>query len=362
MKKFAFFLPQFHQIPENDLWWGTGFTEWTKVKKAKKLYCGHIQPRIPLNSNYYNLLEKSTVEWQTKLMSDYSLDGFIYYHYYFQGKMLLEKPAENLLKWKDINQPFFFCWANHSWFRSWEGSKEILLEQGYGDENDWKQHFEYLLPFFQDYRYEKKDNKPLFMIFKSGFEPQSEMFQYFDQKCKENGFSGICLIESYMEPGWMKDNCTSNECTGKQADYIFLREPGFGTWLYKESIKYTPMRVVRKIKRILAKHNISMCVDKYDGNKLYRLMTQFQATENNIIRGAFFEWDNTPRHSLRGYIITPPSKKVFFTYMDSIKNEDYVFFNAWNEWAEGMMLEPTEQNGYEYLEWIREWTNLGGKS
>lgn len=361
MRKFAFFLPQFHEIQENNLWWGKGFTEWQKVKSAKKLYYSHPQPQVPLNKNYYNLLDKNTVQWQTELMNKYGIDGFIYYHYYFQGKMLLEKPAENLLSWKDIDQPFFFCWANHSWYRSWEGSKELLLEQKYGDIMDWQAHFDYLLPFFKDTRYEKKDNKPLFMIFNPRFKEEPEIFQFFDQKCRENGFNGICLIESYMGPNWASRANNNVNKIVKVPDYIFLREPGFGTWLYKEKIKYTPMRVIRKIKRELAKRNISMCVDKYNGNRLYKWMTKYQPEDKNIIRGAFFEWDNTPRHSIRGYIITPPCKQKFFNYMNSRKQDDYIFFNAWNEWAEGMMLEPTERNGYKYLEWIQEWTELNRK-
>ena len=108
MKKFAFYLPQFHEVEENDKWWGKGFTEWVNVKKAQPLYKGHVQPKVPENQNYYNLLDKSTVEWQTELMKNYNVDGLIYYHYYFTGKKLLEKPAENLLKWKEINQPFFW--------------------------------------------------------------------------------------------------------------------------------------------------------------------------------------------------------------------------------------------------------------
>ena len=131
------------------------------------LYKNHLQPKLPLNDNYYNLLDKETVEWQTKLMKKYHVDGLIYYHYYFKGKLLLEKPAENLLKWKDIDQPFFFCWANHSWFRSWEGSKKLLVKQKYGNKEDWEKHFQYLLPFFIDARYEKKDGKPLFMVFEN---------------------------------------------------------------------------------------------------------------------------------------------------------------------------------------------------
>ena len=137
LKKFAFFLPQFHEIPENDEWWGKGFTEWVNVKSAKPMYRGHKQPKEPQGDNYYCLLDKSTVEWQTKLLEDYRVDGLIYYHYYFQGKKLLEKPAENLLRWKDINQKFFFCWANHTWYRSWNGSREVLIQQNYGDIGDW---------------------------------------------------------------------------------------------------------------------------------------------------------------------------------------------------------------------------------
>lgn len=148
MKKFAFYLPQFHTIPENDEWWGVGFTEWTKVKSDVPLYKGHIQPIHPYNDNCYNLLDKGTVVWQNNLMHEYGIDGMIYYHYYFKGRKLLEKPVENLLIWKDINQPFFFCWANHDWNRFWQGTKEILVKQEYGTKDDWEEHFQYLLPFF----------------------------------------------------------------------------------------------------------------------------------------------------------------------------------------------------------------------
>lgn len=351
MRKFAFYLPQFHEIPENDLWWGKGFTEWIKVKAAKPLFYGHIQPQIPLGNNYYNLLQKETVKWQTSLLKEYKLDGFIYYHYYFKGRMLLEKPAENLLKWKDIQQPFFFCWANHSWFRSWEGSKELLLKQEYGNEEDWNNHFNYLLPFFQDERYEKRNNKPLLMIFNSDFKEKNSIYQFLNQKCVENGFDGICFIETHMNLNWKE-----NEYTKEQDYFAFLREPGYGNNLYIRGIKYSPIRIARKLKREWLITIGKTYIKIFSGEAIYRRMTKYTTTNMPVIRGAFFEWDNTPRHSTRGYIITPPKKKTFFKYMDSIKDDDYVFFNAWNEWAEGMMLEPTEHNKYKYLEWIREWS------
>ena len=145
MKKFAFYLPQFHEIEDNNRWWGKGFTEWTHVRQARPLYKGHIQPIKPFNNNYYNLLEKQTVEWQNDLMHKYKIDGLIYYHYYFCGKTLLEKPAENLLKWKEIDQPFFFCWANHTWYKAKNKTRKALIEQQYGNEKDWANHFSYLL-------------------------------------------------------------------------------------------------------------------------------------------------------------------------------------------------------------------------
>lgn len=356
MKIFAFFLPQFHEIPENNEWWGQGFTEWVNVKRAESLYKNHQQPKRPLNDNYYNLLEKDTVEWQTKLLNEYNVDGLIYYHYYFTGKKLLEKPAENLLQWKDIPQHFFFCWANHTWYRSWNNSKEVLIEQRYGTEDEWEEHFVYLLPFFKDDRYEKKDNKPVFMIYDPSFEEKDRMIEYFDKRCKENGFDGICIIETYSARNWPIDFENMKENKSSHTEYIFLREPGFGHYLYLQESKYSLTRIVNKIKRELGQRGYKNFVQQYDGNKLYDMQQKHYFQGKDIIHGLAFEWDNTPRHKQRGYIITPVDKKHFFSYMDMISHEEYVFINAWNEWAEGMMLEPTEENGCKYLEWIKEWT------
>ena len=353
MKIIAFYLPQFHNIPENDEWWGDGFTEWTNVKKAKPLFDGHEQPLIPLNNNYYNLLEKETVVWQTKLMNEYGVDGMIYYHYYFCGKKLLEKPAENLLKDKTINQPFFFCWANHSWIRSWNGTSEVLVEQKYGTENDWKEHFEYLLQFFKDERYEKRKNKPLLMIFKSDFPEKNAMLDYFNTECIKHGFDGICIIETYHGQSYpngleeLKNN--KSKCT----EFIFLREPAMALTMYIDSIKYKPKWINMKLKEFFAKKKLLSYVRTYDGNTLYDIMLNYKI-ESTLIPGVFFQWDNTPRHSFRGYIISSPEREKFNEYIKKIKGCEYLFINAWNEWAEGMILEPTEQNKFKYLEWIRD--------
>ena len=150
-KVIAFYLPQFHAIPENDEWWGKGFTEWVNTKKAKPLFEGHQQPKTPLNDNYYCLLDAETQEWQAELAEKYGVYGFCYYHYWFNGKMLLEKPMENMLNNKNIKLPFCISWANEPWARTWDGkNKEVLMSQVYGEEKEWKEHFEFHAKCFLD--------------------------------------------------------------------------------------------------------------------------------------------------------------------------------------------------------------------
>ena len=167
MKIIAFYLPQFHNIPENDEWWGNGFTEWTNVKKAKPIFEGHQQPKVPLNNNYYNLLDDNVKVWQADLAKKYGVYGFCYYHYWFNGKMLLEKPMEQMLENKEVDIPFCISWANEPWTKAWVGDeKKMLIAQEYGQEEEWKEHFMYLLPFFKDERYIKKDGKPFFIFYR----------------------------------------------------------------------------------------------------------------------------------------------------------------------------------------------------
>ena len=350
MRIFSFYLPQFHEIPENNEWWGEGFTEWTNVKKAKPLLKGHIQPIHPLNNNYYNLMEKDTVEWQTRLMKEYGLTGMIYYHYYFCGKKLLEKPAENLLKWGDIEQTFFFCWANHSWKRTWNGTSELLVEQTYGNEKDWEEHFQYLLPFFQDDRYEKINNKPVFMLFDSKFSSKEKIVNYFDKRCRDYGFRGIFIINTAFGTSDLKLNNSNVE------EIWHLREPSTSITKFNNSLQGLLHIILSRMLKVLP----SNYVNKYNGDKLLNSRMGFRCSFK-YIPGVCFGWDNTPRHGCRGEIITSLSKENFMRYMDSIKDSEYVFINAWNEWCEGMMLEPTEENGYKFLEWIKEWVKKNDK-
>lgn len=164
-KTIAIYLPQFHEVEENNRWWGQGFTDWVTVKNALSLFQGHRQPRVPLDQNYYDLLQHDTMKHQAEMAAKYKVSGFCFYHYWFKdGRRILEKPAENLLRWTDIDMPFCFSWANQTWARTWtnvsnsnawidvdfenrESGDDILLRQSYGGKKDWKEHFEYLLPF-----------------------------------------------------------------------------------------------------------------------------------------------------------------------------------------------------------------------
>lgn len=355
MRWFAMYLPQFHETAENNEWWGKGFTEWTHVNAATPLYKGHLQPIAPKDGNYYDLMDKETVQWQTDLMKQYGVDGFVYYHYYFCGQKLLEKPAENLLKWTDIDQPFFFCWANHTWYQAKNGIKKVLREQVYGTQEDWEAHFQYLLPFFRDSRYEKIDNKPVFMIYVVNFPEKHQMVDYFDRRCREEGFGGIYTIETFSDSSNPDNYVALKKNACRQTQRIYIREPAVSNGILNARRRRSPMRVVRKALRMLSHKGIISWVDKYDGDDLYRIMEKDVPRGEDTCHGVFFSWDNTPRHGVRGYVITPPSKDSFMRYADSVKDDDYVFINAWNEWAEGMILEPTEHDGCKYLEWIKEW-------
>lgn len=361
MKWFAMYLPQFHEVQENNEWWGKGFTEWTHVNGAKPIYRGHRQPIKPLNDNYYDLMEKETVQWQTDLMKQYGVDGLVYYHYYFCGQKLLEKPAENLLKWKDIDQKFFFCWANHSWYQAINGEKKLLREQTYGGEKEWEEHFQYLLPFFRDDRYEKKENKPVFMIFAPNFPEKNEMLAYFNKRSEEEGFSGIYIIET------LSNTCVAGNYEKFRANMsdisqgVYLRAPDVAKNIEYMKREKGVRKFIKKVLFKLARLGLLGWVEKYQGDDLYKTMTKLPYQEKDINHGIFFSWDNTPRHGVRGYVITPPEKDTFMRYVDSVKDDEYLFINAWNEWAEGMMLEPTTHDGYRYLEWIKEWNERNGR-
>lgn len=354
LKAIAMYLPQFHETKENNEWWGEGFTEWTSVKKAKALYEGHYQPHMPENGYYYNLLEKSTMEWQAELARKANVYGFCFYHYWFKdGRRVLEKPAENLLQWKDIDIHFCFSWANESWIRTWSNVKGgnawvsedvsvaktaeddtgILLEQQYGTEKDWKEHFEYLLPFFKDDRYIKIDGKPVFMIYRPELvDCMDDMLAYWKQQALLNGFPGLFI---------MCANCEYNSWSEVDARYI-------QEFNYSYSIDSKPTgAAVSWDKGILT----------YDYDVLWKniICREYDVNEE-VYLGACVNFDCTPRHGKKGNLTVGGTPEKFAYYFEQLcrrsirRGNEYVFINAWNEWGEGMHLEPDVKYGMAYLE------------
>lgn len=370
IKMIAFYLPQFHSIPENDRAHGERFTEWTNTKKARPLYDGHYQPRAPLNGEYYNLLDDGVMENQSKLAKSYGIDAFCYYHYWFKdGKKLLEKPIESMLKNPKIDMPFCLCWANENWTKRWDGgNNEIIMEQDYGDINDWEKHFQYLLNFFKDSRYVAINGKPVFIIYKPELIPNlKKLVSYLRKRIKENGFQDIYILCQY--PKYYLDGEKRNILDG----YIEF-EPKF-TQDY--NVELNKNKIKKMLKRILYILNMRKFVLKIQKKNELRLQytdkkliirdydTDWQAllnrTVNNkkMIAGAFVDWDNTPRNSNGlSYRGSNPEKfqKYLCLLIKKVKIEyklNIIFINAWNEWAEGAYLEPDEKYGYSYLEAVK---------
>lgn len=345
MKFVAYYLPQFHEIKENDEWWGKGFTEWTNVKKALPLFKGHYQPQIPLNSNYYDLLNKDTVVSQTELMNKYNVYAFAYYHYWSNGKLLLEKPAENLLNWSDIDQKFFFFWANHSWIKSVNGKQHILRAQQYNGEKDWKEHFDYLLHFFKDKRYIKVNNMPVFGVYMPENIPQyNDMINCWNMWAKEAGFAGIYFIDSVN--GIKHDSSLTN------ANAEVLRQPNLAVY-----------DLERWYFRFVKRPSLQQLVPKYYPYKIQysKVVDSVIQTSKNyksnkkVYYGVYTGWDNTSRHGKRGSVHINCNPNDFDRSIHELvkladNSQDFLFVNAWNEWAEGMYLEPDERNEYQFLE------------
>lgn len=359
VKILAMYLPQFHQITENDEFWGHGFTDWVTVKKAKPLFEGHLQPRVPLGKNYYDLSIKENVAWQAKLAKEYGIYGFGIYHYWFNNeKNLLTKPAQIILEDKGIDINFFFAWDNTSWKRSWSGLKggnawapimenksqdkkgaSILIPYILGGKKDWGNHYNYLRSFFLDERYVKIGGRPLFNIlhYNSNI---AEMCTYWDELAKQDGFEGLFFIFRYDK----KENIPSSE-------FQYKYEPIFSGWTNHNLVD----RIINKIYRYRFLRVIS-----YD--KIWKsiLKRAIKMNQPNIYHGAFVSYDDTPRRGKTGGIVvksSSPSK--FEKYLSELVNisakqgKEFVFLTAWNEWGEGACLEPDEVYNFAYLEAVK---------
>lgn len=345
-KKFiAFYLPQYHSIPENDTWWGKNFTEWVRVKSSKPLFGDHYQPRVPYE--YYDLSDINVMIKQSKMALKFGIFGFCYYHYWFNGKLLLEKPIEQMLNNKDIDIPFCLAWANEPWTRAWDGNnKQILMPQEYGSEQTWLDHLKYLIPFFKDKRYIKINNKPLFLIYRTeSFRQFDQIILHWDRYLKKYGFEGLFVAE--MLTSYQK----LPVCTNSKAVVEF--EPMFTLGRSKTYVNRLKDIFIKKMKWFLKRQ---YRIKDYDEiwDQIIKRNTEYK--DKIKFLGAFTDWDNTPRFKDKSLIFLNSSAEKFESYLlqqVQKSQSEFIFINAWNEWAEGAYLEPDSKNGFKYLEAIR---------
>ena len=347
-KIFAYYLTQFHAIPENDDAHGRGFTEWTNVASAAPQFVGHYQPKIPYDLGFYNLLMPGVMERQVEIAKAYGIYGFCFYYYWFSGKKVLEKPLEYWLEHKEIDFHYHFCWANENWSKLWDGGNcELILKQEL-KEGDAERFFADMLPYFKDERYEKIDNKPILMIYRPSLFPKDVFMQFLDTLqglAKKNGFAGLYItISNRNYEG--EDMIPTN-----YGDDIAQTE-----FPPHEMHNYCPE--VRGIDRLIPNTNfIILDTNNFINNKLYLTEKPYK-----VFKGCFPAWDNTSRKAWskgRCFLLSEEQFEIWlfdilqWTKEHHFGNEQYVYINAWNEWAEGAILEPTTRFGYKSLSIVK---------
>lgn len=352
----AFYLPQFHPIPENDAWWGKGFTEWTNVAKAKPLFRGHNQPRFPADFGYYDLRVPETRQQQADMARQYGIYGFCYYHYWFGGKRLLNQPLDDVLKSGKPDFPFCLCWANESWSRRWLGEeKDVLIHQSYSQEDDLR-HAAFLLKLFKDKRYITVNGRPVFIIYRPMDLPdiQATLTTIRNAVAAEN-----------ITPWFVASN---SHCPEKPVDLLI--KLGFDSVLqFRPQLGVLPnfmhSRFLwgRLLKNMLGNAVFSGRQRLYTYNNALHLMQQAEPDSfRHSIPCVFTGFDNTARRGANAIVMygnTPDLfrkelERVRSKMLQSERNHDLFFINAWNEWAEGNYLEPDMKNGYEYLKAVND--------
>lgn len=369
MKVIPVYLPQFHCIPENDKWWGKGFTEWTNMKSAQPLFEGHNQPRVPLDNNYYDLSDIATLKWQCELARKYGIYGFCMYHYWFSGKTLLEKPMEMLLAHPEIDIHYCISWANGEWRDTWKHKdtkqSKILIFDDYDDEQLWVDHFNYMLPFFKDKRYMREDGKPILVIYAPHLIPKlNKMLDLWNAMAKENGLSGLIYIyqsaASSLDRSWDRSRFT----------YGVEMNPGFAQVVGTSNHNQYKLRLIKIVNHLKRKLNIKRSlyisraesqIKHVDYDQVWQKILSLRPEEGQkTIPCAFTDWDNSPRFGKNGIVYDGVTTQKFYHYFALLcqnakkyYKSDKVFVFAWNEWAEGGYLEPDQLYGLGFLEAIK---------
>lgn len=364
MKIISFYLPQYHPIPENDLWWGKGFTEWASVAAAQPRFKGHNQPQIPADLGFYDLRLEETRMAQAELAAEYGISAFCYYHYWFNGKMLLDRPFNEVLLSGMPDFPFCLCWANESWTRAWDGlEKEILLKQEYSTE-DSINHIKWLCKAFKDPRYIKVNNKPLLLIYRTDNLPDTEeRIRLWRKTTKEHGFNDLylCSVRSNF-------NQTSEPIIIEAGfDAVVEFQPYYKDFPRRSLWILSKLAVTHYINKIITGLNLQSRIPLLNENNVlsYAKLADKAMSRphpNNYIKFPCVtaSWDNSARKSAANIIQNDDPHKFTEWLLHAIQRADkykddekIVFINAWNEWAEGCHLEPDMKNGRIFLEAIK---------
>jgi lipopolysaccharide biosynthesis protein len=349
IRAIAMYLPQFHPIPENDEWWGKGFTEWTNVTKAKPLFPGHYQPHLPADLGFYDLRLPEVRVHQAELAKQYGIHGFCYYHYWFNGRRILERPFNEVLASGKPDFPFCLCWANENWTRTWSGgSQDILLEQNYSHEDD-LEHIRSLLAAFNDPRYIKIDGKPLFLVYRTELLPNpARTAEIWREEAIKQGIGELYLVrvESFI-------NNIDPKTIGFDAAVEFAPDwANLGAKLFNNEF----LSILAKI-GLFPKALTDNKVIDYD--TLASAMMRKPKPDYLRFPGVTPCWDNSARRKKNAAIFINSTPDKYEEWLADAINKvctyetgspKLLFVNAWNEWAEGNHLEPDQKWGHAYLQ------------
>jgi hypothetical protein len=359
----AFYLPQFHPIPENDTWWGNGFTEWTNVTRAKAHFTGHYQPKLPADLGYYDLRLPEAREAQADLARQYGIESFCYWHYWFDGDRLLERPFREVLASGRPNFPFCLGWANETWSGIWSGGDDrlIIKEQTYPGEEDDTRHFEALLPAFRDPRYTRVNGKPLFLIYRPRKIPHCQrLLAHWRRLASEAGLPGLHFVAhvDYCDRDWPAHEVGFDAVT----IWPLGRVAEAGNYLLSRRIKRKLSRRRFPITGRIAERLWPGLDRVYDYSTIW---PKLLAPENHVLPYypmAVPNWDTTARYARKAIILHNSQPEHFRLHLrqvleranTSTQGEGIVFLKSWNEWAEGNYVEPDTRFGRAYLQVIRE--------
>lgn len=360
MKLFAIYFPQFYQIELNSKHWGRGFTDWVRVKKSEPQYIGHNMPRIPLNNNYYDQSEYLTIQKQITAAINHNISGFDFYHYWFDGDLVLEKPIEIF---SSIEHSLEFCitWANETWTKQWDNSTEVIIEQTHKhDKKIWTKHLEYLLKYFKHSNYLKIDGKPVFKIYRPELIKNIQiMISYYDNYVEKNSnFSGIYWMSTTSYEYFGRETIESNFHNSMLFQPRFL----FNEIFFKKNILFKDIEgILRLLPDNLQKYlNVLNFIFKKQKTVVYSDLIskqkQILLKYPEYYHSLCVDWDNTPRYGNRFTGITRFRIKEFEEILYFFKKnykQQILFINAWNEWAESAYLEPDQTHKYEKLEAIK---------